>query len=317
MTKSLLASTLGISILFSTFMQNAWSAQITKMKGNKVLINLDGATYREGEELFALNANGKKLAIIKITQVKGEKAIGEITKGKAEEGYSVVAKSAAGSTAAHASTAESQQESADESQDDSSNTRTRMKRKKIAGGVLLGYAMNTMSLTAQYQPASGALRSASTNLTGSSFSIKGFGDYDLMPEVTIRGAFGLEPFAAKGDASTGGQNICGDGASSSCSVSFNYITFEGSIHYNFLTGKNRAWVGAGYAFMFTASKSLNIPNLQTAGSTNQMLLVSVGADFGIGKKGHFIPVVAEYGYIPGDNVKASAIYLRAGYGIPF
>lgn len=293
------------------------AANISKMKGAKVLILMDGSNFTEGEELYALNSNGKKSAIIKITQVKGEKAIGEITKGKAEEGFSVIPKSA--SAAGGTKTAATESDHTDSESADSGSNKTFARRKKMAGGVLVGYSMNSMSLTAQYQPsASSALRSASTDLKGSSFSIKGFGDYDIMPEVTIRGSIGLEPFDAKGDATTSsGQNICGDGASSSCTVSFNYISFEGSIHYNFLTGKNRVWVGAGYAFMFTASKSLNIPNLQTSGSTNQMMLASVGADFGIGKKGHFIPVVAEYGYIPGDNVKASAIYLRAGYGLPF
>jgi hypothetical protein len=175
-----------------------------------------------------------------------------------------------------------------------------------------------MSLTAQYQPsAATSLRSAATTLTGSSFSFKGFVDYDFSSELTFRGAVGLEPFTVSGDATSNGLNICDDGTSSTCKVNFNYIAFEGSIHYNFLTGKNRAWAGLGYSYMLTASKTINIPNVQTSGSTNQMILVSVGGDFNIGKKGSFIPVVVEYGTIPGDNVKASAIYLRGGYGFSF
>jgi len=100
-------------------------------------------------------------------------------------------------------------------------------------------------------------------------------------------------------------------------VSFTYLGLEGAAQYNYMNSSSfRGWLGLGYAFLLTMSKSVNVPNLQSASSTNQMYLFSTGAEIAMGRK-NFIPVALEYGYIPGTNVKANAIYLRAGYGWEF
>jgi hypothetical protein len=144
--------------------------------------------------------------------------------------------------------------------------------------------------------------------------VKGFYDYQLSPAITVRGATGLEGFSVTG--STVNQ-ICEKGTSTTCTVAFNYLAFEGSAHYNFLTGKTKAWLGLGYSFLLAASKQNNIPNLSSDSSTNQMLLAGAGADIGL-SGGSFIPVVVEYGIFPGSsNVNASAINLRTGYGFHF
>jgi hypothetical protein len=171
-----------------------------------------------------------------------------------------------------------------------------------------------MSLTAQYITG-GTIRSEAVSLKGTSFNLKGYFDYDYSPLLTFRALSGLETFNTKGETS-GAQLICGDGTTTGCSVSFNYLSFEGHAQLNYLKGSTRAWVGIGYAFYVTMSKSINIPNLTASGSTNQAILVGTGADFKL-SGGAYIPVLLEYGYIPGDNVKSSALFVRGGYGWDF
>ena len=284
------ALTLFIGISLSSSL--LWAASVTQVKGNKVLINLDGMSASPGSSVYIVDSSGKKVGLATLRQVKGGKALAEITKGRAANGMTVQARSA--------STGSMSTEARGSSR----------RRGKHPVGVLLGYSMNNMSLAVQ----NGGGLSEDVQLKDSSFSIKGFYDYDMSPDFTIRAATGLESFSAKG---TTVQSICANGASTSCEVAFNYLAFEGSAHYNFLTGKTRAWVGLGYSFLMSMSKSNNIPNLSTDSSTNQMILVSGGAEFWTSRTS-FFPVVVEYGMFPGSsNVTANAIYVRGGYGLTF
>ena len=240
--------------------------------------------------------------MIKITQVKNNRALGELSKGKVQVGATFSAQNPYTGTAAASPRARS------------SNTAPSgsYHRSKMAGGFLVGMAQNSMAITVQ--SATAPFTQAAATLTGTSFNLKGFLDYDLNPSFTFRGAAGLETFNVTGSI---GSPLCDLGTNSTCTVGFNYLAFEGSAHYNFLSGPTRAWVGLGYSFLVAASKSNNIPNLDTSSSTNQLILISAGVDFPVGKSS-FIPVVVEYGMFPGSsNVTATAIYARVGYGFSF
>ena len=221
-----------------------------------------------------------------------------MTKGRAVDGAAVIVKGSAGSA----------KDSSTPTASRATGEKSFFKKGKHVGGILAGLAMNSLALT--IQNTAGAKEDAS--LKDMSFNLKGFYDYDFMPEITIRGAAGLETFNTKGSTKA---NLCDNGTS--CTAAFNYLALEGSAHYNFLTGKTKAWVGLGYSFLIQMSKASNIPNLTSDSSTNQEILVSLGADFWMGPKS-FIPVVVEYGTFPGSaNVVASAIYVRSGYGLTF
>ncbi len=97
-------------------------------------------------------------------------------------------------------------------------------------------------------------------------------------------------------------------------MNFSYLPAEGSLHFNYLTGKTRAWVGLGGALLLQISASNNIPNLSTNSSTNQVVLISTGVDIPIGKK-KYIPLELEYGDFPGSSITASSIYLRTGFAL--
>lgn len=280
--------TILLGILFSVA---SWGATVKQVKNNRLLLQLNGESVSPGAQYFVINSAGKKIGLVSIKAVKGDRALGIITKGRANPGDQATLRSGGGGT---------------------SSAATGRRHKGAPVGILLGYTMDSMALTIQ-SPQNTALKENAT-LTGSTFSAKGFYDYDLSKAITIRGATGLEGFSAKGSTS---QAICDSGASTSCQVEFNYLAFEGSAHYNFLTGPTKAWIGLGYSFLLAISKKNNIPNLSSDSATNQMILVGAGADFSL-SNGSFIPVVVEYGMFPGSsNVTASSINLRSGYGFTF
>lgn len=292
-----------ISLLFGTLVfllsSFTWAAQVTKVSGKKVLIKLEGFSLTVGTNYYLLSSDGKKKAIVEIKQVKNDLALAEIKKGSAEVGYSVQATSA-------------QAKSTTEDPSDKSTAA----KSVWSGGVLGGLSMNSFAMTVQ-STTNTALKADAT-MKGTSFGIRGFVDYEYSPSITVRGFAGYEPFAVKGNAlGTGSAKICDAGASEECTVSFTYLALGGEAHYNFMTGKTRAFVGLGYNFLMAMGKSVNVPNLDTSSSANQMITFIGGADIGL-SKGAFIPVTFEYGMFPGSaSVVASAMYLRAGYGMSF
>lgn len=278
----------------------AWAATVGSVKNKQVVLNMaSGESLSVGQQLAIVDRSGKRTGIVRIRQVRGNRALAEIVRGTAATGSTTQAAAAArgGSTPARGSTPAA-----------SSSSKSRL-------GFFGGLAMNTMALTAQYQPPSLTLRSEDLNLKGNGFNFKAYYDYDYSKMLTIRAISGLETFSAKG-STAGASLICSDGTSNECEVNFNYLSLEGHVQFNYLNSGTRAWAGVGYSFLITMSKAINIPNLQATGSTNQMILFGTGADFKLGS-GSYIPVAVEYGYIPGDNVKASAIYARAGYAFDF
>jgi len=279
----------------------AIAGEVQQLKGSKVLITLTDIEATVGTQLFIVNSENKKIGLIEVKQVKNGKAIAEIIKGRGEVGATIQAKAGATGSAQNASGKSEQYGS------------TASGRKKMAIGVLGGIASSTFAMdvgpiTATGPCPTGTCRTAAS-LSGTSFNLKAFGDYDLSKALTLRAAAGYETISATGSI---GSALCAND-STTCTVAINYLALEGSAHYNYLNAKTRAWVGLGYSFLIGMSTTTTIPNLSTSGGTNQMILFSTGADFPL-KKG-FIPVAFEYGMFPGSSdVKASAMFLRAGYG---
>lgn len=289
----------GITILLiGLFPSFAFSASISKVNGKKALILLEGLAVSPGTELFALNAEQKRRAVIRITQVRGDKAIGNVINGAAQPGMVLIMK---GSTPAP---------SVVPSYSDTGNRRDRdfLNRRQFTKGwgILGGMAMSSMAFTAKNSQGSADLA-----LAGNSFNFKGIYDHTMSPSFTVRGATGLETLSVTG--SSNGSAFCS--GSASCSLGINYLTFEGSAQFNLTNSGSRFWIGGGFAFLLAMSKNTNISTLEVAG-TNQVMFFSTGADIGIGRK-NYIPITVEYGLYPFAGVKLSGIYARAGYGWKF
>jgi hypothetical protein len=179
-------------------------------------------------------------------------------------------------------------------------------------GIDLGLAQDTMTLTAK-KVVNSATYSQDVTMTGNSFSLMGYYDFDATPLFSFELRGGIENFTTTGTISQTISPACTD--STSCTVNFMYLAGEGIAKLNLYHKLSRYLVGAGGAFMLVASKSSSVSNLDTTNATNQMILLGAGGDIALGKGANFIPFMLEYGLFTGSSsVKASAINLRAGYG---
>ncbi|MBK9322759.1 MAG: hypothetical protein IPM97_07410 [Bdellovibrionaceae bacterium] len=275
---------------------SVFAASVTAVKNNKIAINLEGQTASPGTEFFVVNKSSKKVAIVQITQVKGDKAIAEIKKGSAQVGYSLQPRS--GGTSSGAATA-----STDSYYDQKLNSRAHTGN---SFGLVGGYLMNSMTATFTGGPL-GAPYPVTASMSGSGFGALGFYDYALSPRFILRGMGGVEQFDVAGSISTADCS-----ATSTCNVKLMYLSMYGYGRYNVTEGDYKWWVGGGYGYLYALSKASTVLRAEQI-SANQIFVFSTGIDIRLSTKS-YVPVSIEYGMFPtSDSVKASIIYLRAGY----
>jgi hypothetical protein len=279
-----------LSSLF--FCVGAYAADVTKVKGSNALVDLKGEPAAPGDTYFTLGSDGKRRGILQITKVKGDKAIGKITKGKVDIGMTLEKRGGATASASGKS-----RKSAD------APTGT-----SYWGG-MVGLGMDKMSVKVNSSTHAG--ESAGTSaMSGIGYGATGFFDYELFPHIWFRGLGGVEGFNAAGDSRCGAAN------NSACNASIYYISLDFTARYVFTETTFRPWLGAGVALMFPGSK--NSTALDSASISNTSVIqIMGGVDYFINKD-MFIPVSIEYGMLPkSDEVDASWIEFRIGLGVPF
>lgn len=296
----------------------AIAGEVLQVKGSKVLLNIGDVPVSQGSEVYAINPENKRKGLMTIRQIRDDKAVAELTKGRAEPGWTLRAKDGgapkdpAAAESAPPAKSERVQDVADESAAPDRAQRPRgffgkYLKRGTGVGIQAGLAQNSMSLTSKQ----GTL-SEDLSLKGNSYNLVGFYDYDFSKTFTLRSVLGMETFNVSG---TSTQAVCNAGTD--CSVSFTYLAGEAHAHYNVVPGNTRVWIGAGFLFLFNVAKSSTVTSLDTSNATNQMFTLEGGADVDLGK-GHFVPVSFEYGLYPGSSsVKAQSLALRAGYGWRF
>src|SRR6476661_7557182 len=85
-----------LSILPAAF---AWGGTVSQVKGQKLIIQMESGEFTQGSEIFIVTSAGKKIGLVTIKMVKGNKALGEITKGRANPGDSTLLRGTGGSNA--------------------------------------------------------------------------------------------------------------------------------------------------------------------------------------------------------------------------
>lgn len=297
-------STLILSLLLSA---PAWAATISQVKGSRALINLEGADTAAGDEYFALNARHKKVAVLRIRQVKDGKAIAEVIKGKPEAGFSLQAKASGNAEskekpATNSPSSATEEESSSGSNRDVSYSRTL----KPSYGILGEYLMNSMQVSLK----DALNRRDTVSMSGSSFGVGGFYEYILTRDISLRLLGALEQFNVAGSTTITG---CDSKTSTNCDTKIIYASAYGLGKYYFLQNKLRFWAGAGGGFLMAVSKSSTALD-EGAISSNQVLTLALGGDWQLSRKS-YIPFSLEYNYFPpSDTVKATNIALKFGYG---
>lgn len=289
-------------ILFSfLFSLQAIAASVQSVKNNKVLINLDGQIVSPGQLFFLFDSAGKKRAIVKIRQIKNDRAVAEVTRGTPDQGYILANEPIESKPAPVAAPRERVRK--EKYQPVSSYNGT-------TWGALGSILMSNM--TADFTP-SGATTKSSSAMKGTSFGALGFYEHPILPEFQLRAVAGLEQFNVTG---TTNGNFCE--GSSTCNVNITYLSMYGGGKFNYYSTSNyRLWLGASYGFLWALSKSSSILNTADI-SSNQVYVLSAGGDYILKDRKTFIPVSLDYGLFPSSaTVKANVIYIRAGWGTNF
>jgi hypothetical protein len=166
---------------------------------------------------------------------------------------------------------------------------------------MLGMSMNNATVDLRD---AGGNSVGTVELSGSGFSAKGMYDYPLLPFLTFRAIGGIEQFVVGGANNT----ECGG----ECNAEITYLTLDFWGRFPVTSGATKVWLGAGFDLLFPMSKSATA--LDEASITNTSILgVGGGIDWPLSPTS-YVPVQIEYGLYPSsDQVKASAIMIRAGY----
>ncbi|MBC7370297.1 MAG: hypothetical protein H7326_01960 [Bdellovibrionaceae bacterium] len=280
------------------FSGSAFAAKVTQVKNKKIMIALEGEGATNGSEYYVINGSGKKVAIVRISQVKSDKAIADITKGTAQVGYTLQSKSGGGS-AASASTKDSGDSYYDKKLSSRANTGNSF-------GLVAGYLMNSMTASFTGGPF-GATYKVNASMTGTGFGALGYYDYAIGPRFSLRGMGGLEQYNVAGSIATADCTL-----TTNCSVTLTYMSLYGYGRFNVTTSGNKWWIGGGYGYLYAMSKASTVLRSDQI-SANQIFVLSTGIDFRLSPK-TYIPVTLEYGLFPAsDSVKATIMYLRFGY----
>jgi hypothetical protein len=279
-----------LSLSTSSFV---FAAEVVKVKGKSALLDMKGDPAVPGDTFYAVKPDGKRAAIIRISKVKGDKAIGKVTKGKAAAGYTLEFKPAKvpGQMQAKEKTDSSGQPTA---------------HRSYWGGVF-GYSQTSWSVNVN--DANDELFET-IKMSGGGFSAKALFDYELFPQVWFRGSTGLEGISGTGPAK------CGEDNTGPCDVSIYYLSMDFIGRYVFSNGTFRPWLGGGVELLIPASKKATAI-AESSISTSNVIVVAGGFDW-FTSPNLYIPITLEYGMLPkSDEVEATWIAFRVGFAVPF
>jgi opacity protein-like surface antigen len=275
------------NVLF--FSSSLMAIEVSKVKGNKVLIQLEDQQVNVGDEFFALNADGKKKGLITIKQIRDERAIGILNKGQAEPGWTLTKRIAKKKTARQSSAAVDNESGPHE---------------KAYYGLQIGYSLVSMSVD--------ETSSTTISMNGGSLSVRGIFDYGIFDRIWFRGGLGYQGF----DASSSSLCTQSDGSQATCNIDVNYLDFDFLARYLFSMGYFRPWLGVGFGLLFPLSKSTTAILPSTVTNTS-IIEAGAGLDWFVTNT-VFIPVQVEYGFIQrSSQVTNNLITMRAGVGLSF
>lgn len=278
------------AILICFIPLSAWPSSVVKLKGDRILIALDGEQpIAVGQTYFTVDTGGKKRSLVKIVAVKDNRAVAQILKGKSAEGHVIVAASQNGQQKAAMAAAEDE---------------GRISSKDLSRyGIVISYLMNNMS--AVYN--SGA---STTNMKGFGVGALGYHDFEMSDRSDIRISVGLEQFQVAEEKT---DLSCAGGTSNTCNALITYLSSYGLYKFILSDKATKFWIGGGGGFLLALSKSSTVLNSAQI-TTNYVYTVSGGVDFAM-KQGQYLPVILEYSMFPSANsINANYIAVRVGWG---
>lgn len=252
----------------------SFAQTIKQVKDGKVLVELaSGFSVNKDEEFFVMNEKNKRSALIKITQVKGSKALGSIVKGTAQIGHTIAPRKAAKTAGLKASESTAPAEGP-----------SFLRFDKMKLGINLKMMMNAIS----------AKQTDNTNvetvaMKGSNLGLSVNLDMPLAGRLFARAEAGLEMLDVKGTAAF---NSCDGKTSKDCNAKINYLTLGAAGRYNLTQSAFNLFVIGGGLIKIPLSKkstSLDESKIEMANS----IFAGTGFDYHLNNKS-YIPVGFEY-----------------------
>lgn len=278
-------ATVSLAIVIFTFFtcKIAHAASVKAVQNTKVLLELNGDTATEGDLFIAVDpSTGKRLGIIKITKVKGNRALGNIVKGRAAKGWDANPR---GKQAARKAPKQEKPSSGPSN---------------LGIGGMVGYAMENQSVTFNTPV-------FTTNMTGNGFSGHVFGDYNFTDMFGVRGVAGMDMLSVSSNDTCTGQK---------CSTSITYLTLGGWGRLNFWPGELNPWIGGGMLFLMPMSSDSTAIATDSISSTYAFVLGG-GVDWRLDSS-MYIPIQFEYAlFASSTGVSTNWMALRAGLGFSF
>lgn len=305
--------------LLTTFYTAANAIEVSQVRGERALINLQGESANPGEKFQVLNESGEPVAIVEIDKIKDDKAIAKILEGKPNSNQVLIPYLESGSPKTTETAAPKVQNKKPKR---NSNINRKLQEpslasKKMRAAILVGLSSQSISLTAENT--TGA--SADAKMTGTNFNIRGTGTYAFSPNFFVQVSAGFEPVSVSADVkSSDSELICSSGTSAKCEVKINYFGGDALAQYNVLPGNTadsriRFWVGAGLGLLIVTSAETNIPNLKKPSGASYSFVAASGADIPVGSG--YVPISFDYTLMPGQSVSSSYFNIRAGFGWAF
>ena len=283
---------LSLGLVLILLVSNAKAAQISKVKGDQVLIDgVDSdSPMSEGDKYFVM-IDGKKKGLIEITKSKGTKAIGKIVKGKAEANAELAPASGGASSSKKVAknTKRGKSKSKKKKRDDDDSP--------MAGlfwGGLLGIGMDSQSVTISNPT------TQTVAMSGMGYNLRVFGDMPFTDQLGGIARVGIEQ-----------MNLSGSGGAS---TTITYLSGDVLARFDIMQGTFVPFVAAGI--------SLNMPVAQSSSVLGTIASVmTFPIDGGIRyslDSDMYIIALAEYLYFPASsNVTTSIIAIRGGLGMRF
>jgi hypothetical protein len=270
------------------------AARVTKVKDKQILIETESSDIVEGEKYFII-IDGKKKGVVLINKVKNGKALGKLTKGKAEVDASVepTGRSAKSANASDGSDDEilKKKSKRGKSHGDSGSGSEGGHGPTTIVGVIAGYAMNSQNVTFS--------NGTSLAMTGSGYSLKGFGDIPLSGSLGLLARTGIEQF-----------NV----ASGKSSTAIMYATADALLRYSFGETGFVPWIAGGMGIHFPVSKT-STDALDISGiSSSTVFFGTLGFTWSLSETSYLLGMF-EYGMFPPSNsVTTNLMTARFGYG---
>jgi hypothetical protein len=272
-----------------------YSGTVAQVKNNKALVDFKDESVSVGDQFFILSADNKKIAIIQITVVKNNKAVGDVLKGAAIIGGKTQIKSSSSITSVKSGT-------------------QFIRHDLMQIGFHLKYMMNGMS-TKQEDSTSPFPNKETVNMKGSDIGIGSSLDIPVYDWLKASGYVGYETLTIAGTAQF---NSCSAKSSTDCNVKITYLNLSGLFKFDLMKSKTNLWAGLGGAYKYPIAKkstALSEDNIQAA----QSLIAAFGMDYHLNNKS-YVPVSFEYhrSFNMSDTVPViDQMNLLVGYGIKF